>query len=191
MILRRAHAEPQAPGTARLFFALWPDRAARAALARLAREVALHAHGRPPLDERLHLTLAFLGAVDPARLPAIEAAGATAAGAARPFDLALSRIGGTGYGIAWFTPDGVPDELARLHDRLVTELECAGFARERRMFRPHVTLARDCLRPAHRGRLPSIAWNADRLLLMASLPAPGGSHYREVGAWPLGPAQAA
>ena len=60
---------------ARLFFALWPDEPARGRLAPLAAEVAAQASGKPVPIAKLHLTLAFLGEVDAARIDrAVEAA---------------------------------------------------------------------------------------------------------------------
>lgn len=169
----------------RLFFALWPDRRAQRALARLAAEVALHAQGRAPRPEGLHVTLAFLGAVPEARLPLALAAGERSAGTSAEFDLAFERIGGTAFGIAWLAPAVVPDAMRMLHEALAVELEAAGFPRERRMFRPHVTLARDCSRAAQRGGIEPIRWSVDRLVLVASTLESGGSRYRNVATWPL------
>ncbi|HEX4884450.1 MAG TPA: RNA 2',3'-cyclic phosphodiesterase [Casimicrobiaceae bacterium] len=169
----------------RLFFAVWPDAPARAALARLASEVAHVVQGRAPRSDSLHVTLAFLGNVDADRLPAVLAAGKLAAGGVDPFDLALERMGGTAYGIAWISPGRVPDALRSLHGALAAALEQAGFQREQRMFRPHVTLARDGVRRAQQGALPPIAWTVDRLALVASTPGPGGSRYADVAGWPL------
>ncbi|MDH5265059.1 MAG: RNA 2',3'-cyclic phosphodiesterase, partial [Betaproteobacteria bacterium] len=59
---------------ARLFFALWPDAAARAALADLARATANRYGGRAVPAANLHLTLVFLGEVDPARIAALRRA---------------------------------------------------------------------------------------------------------------------
>lgn len=174
-----------APVGQRLFFALWPDRPARAALARLAQEIARDGQGRAPRAVHLHVTLAFLAAVDEGHVPAVIEAGRAAAEDAEPFGLALERVGGNAYGVAWLTPHGVPAPLRALHETLADRLRNAGFALERRMFRPHVTLARDCARPAHRGSLPPIAWPVERLSLVASMLAPGGSQYREVESWPL------
>ncbi len=47
----------------RLFYALWPDDAARAQLAQAAAALNVH-DGQRVRDENLHLTLVFLGAVD-------------------------------------------------------------------------------------------------------------------------------
>lgn len=169
----------------RLFFALWPDAKARAALARLAGEVAHHTQGRAPRAEGLHVTLAFLGAVPPARMPAVAAAGERAARAVDPFPIALSRVGGTGYGIAWLAPETMPAPLREVYEALAGELEARGFPREKRMFRPHITLARDGVRRPQLGSLPPVEWTVERLALVASTLAPGGSHYRDVATWPL------
>lgn len=174
----------------RLFFALWPDAPARAALARLALDVAQAAHGRAPRADNLHVTLAFLGSVDDADVARAVAAGMRAAAAAGAFDVALARLGGTRRGIAWCAPAVVPTGLGRLHEALAAALHEAGFATEARSFRPHVTLARDCAGPLRRAPLPApIGWRADALALVASTPAPGGSHYRDLARWPLAAAQ--
>jgi 2'-5' RNA ligase len=174
-----------ATGTQRLFFALWPDARARARLSRLAAEVAHHAQGRAPPGESLHVTVAFLGPVAAERLPGVLRAGEVAVACVDPFDLALERMGGTAFGIAWLAPGDIPEPLRALHAALAEALGSAGFPRERRMFRPHVTLARDCVRAAQRGAIAPIAWTVERLALVASTPTSGGSRYRDIASWPL------
>jgi 2'-5' RNA ligase len=172
--------------THRLFFALWPDPQARAALALLARDVARHALGNAPRADNLHLTLAFLGSVGGDRLEPLRRIGGEVAARVAPFDLSLERIGGRGFGIAWLSPDGLPPALVALHGTLTTGLAGDGFAAERRMFRPHLTLARHCVRAAHRGAVLPIRWTVDRLALVESTLAAGGSRYRDLASWPLG-----
>jgi 2'-5' RNA ligase len=179
-------ATPAATGVHRVFFALWPDAPARAALSRLAREVAQDAHGKPPRDDNLHLTLAFLGAVGSGRLADVLRLGGDVASVGTPFDLALERIGGSGYGIVWLSPDGVPPALAALHAALAAGLASEGFPTERRMFRPHLTLARHCARAAHHGPVQPVCWTVERLALVESTLAAGGSRYRILAEWPLG-----
>ena len=48
----------------RYFFALWPEAGAASELARVAVALAGLVGGRPVPLERIHLTLAFLGALD-------------------------------------------------------------------------------------------------------------------------------
>jgi len=97
-----------------------------------------------------HVTLKFLGEVDPERVDEIEAAIETAVDEARvdPFDCTIEGLG------VFPSPDyisvvwaGVREgsgagELARLHDALETELTALGFEAESHDFTPHVTLAR-------------------------------------------------
>jgi 2'-5' RNA ligase len=59
-----------------------------------------------------------------------------------------------------------------------------------------VTLARRCTRPADRREVAPLSSVADRLALVVSTPAPGGSRYQSIAAWPLsrteaGPAEPA
>ena len=169
----------------RLFFALWPDTRARAALSQLAEEIARDGQGRAAPPANVHVTLAFLGEVPASRLDALIAIGSAAAGSAPPFPLALERIGGGRFDIAWLAPSSVPESLRRLQATLNEALVSASFPTQQRMFRPHVTLARDCSRPAHRGRVAAIEWQVQTLALVKSTPAPGGSRYRDVGNWPL------
>jgi 2'-5' RNA ligase len=177
-----------APPTRRLFFALWPDAPARAALVRLAHEIAHHGHGKAPREDNLHVTIAFLGPVADERLGALERIGRAAAADIAPFGLSLERVGGTGFGIAWLSPDGVPPSLAALHAALTAGLAREGFPIERRMFRPHLTLARHCARAAHHGAVQPVRWTVERLALVESMLALGGSRYRNVLEWPLGAA---
>jgi len=175
-----------AAATHRLFFALWPDAPARAALVRLAHEIAHHGHGKAPREDNLHITLAFLGPIAAERVGALERIGRAAATGITPFELSLERVGGTGFGIAWLSPDGVPPSLAALHAALAAGLAREGFPTERRMFRPHLTLARHCARAAHRGAVQPVHWAVERLSLVESTLAAGGSRYREVAGWALG-----
>jgi 2'-5' RNA ligase len=173
------------PRTLRVFYALWPDKAARAAIHRLAQEVAFDGQGRAPREANLHITIAFVGSVTEARVAELCTIGQHVAAHTPTFPVSLDRIGGTSYGIAWLAPDGVPPALASLHASLQDSLQDAGFAVQQRMFRPHVTLARDCVRAAHRGVVGPIRWRAERLSLEASNLAPGGSEYRTIANWPF------
>jgi 2'-5' RNA ligase len=170
----------------RLFFAAWPDAPARHALAALAQRVASECAGRATREQSLHVTLAFLGAVQRDRLADAGAAGSAAAAAASPFALTLDRLGGVRReGVAWLAAERPPEMMSRLHDALAQSLAQRGFAVEHRALRPHVTLARRCARlPDH--RLPaSVSWTVDRLALVASAPERGGSRYESIATWPL------
>ena len=97
----------------RLFFALWPDARVRAQLVHWARELHAVCGGRRMRPENLHLTLAFLGDVDEARLAQVEQAGGEAAPQAG--SLLLDAPGHWKHNrIAWASASVVPAELQAL-----------------------------------------------------------------------------
>jgi len=172
----------------RVFFAVWPDAAARDALAKLACAVAAEEGGRAPAQENLHLTLAFVGDVAEERVAALRAVGLEATIGVPAFDLALDRVGAfRGSGITWAGASRVPAALGHLVGRLNDALAAQGFPTDPRPFQAHVTLARRCRRQPGANLAPPIAWTVATLTLNASELAPGGSRYREIAGWPLGP----
>jgi 2'-5' RNA ligase len=177
--------------TVRCFFALWPDAAARDALAELAREVAAQARGRAPVAGNIHLTLAFLGNVTPSQGDALREVGAVASASAPPFGFTLDRVGMfRGTGIAWAGTSTPPVELARLVSEMNAVLAARGFMVDPRPFHAHVTLARRCRTRLAEAIATPIAWPVTRLVLIASDLTSGGPHYRELAGWPLSPSAA-
>jgi 2'-5' RNA ligase len=173
--------------TLRAFFALWPDPAARDALALLTRDVAALAQGHAAPAANLHLTLAFVGDVAPARVTGLCAIGAAVAANASQFTLTLDRTGTfRGTGITWLGTGETPPHLERLGRSLAEGLAAGGFAVEPRAFSPHVTLARRCRTRADVALAAPIAWVANRLVLNVSDLRSGTPTYRELASWPLG-----
>ncbi len=171
----------------RTFFAAWPDEATRGVIAGLAHDVAVQAGTKSPPPANLHLTLAFIGDVAPARLAALREIGAAVARAATPFTLVLDRIDGfRDAGIAWLGTDAAPPELERLVAHLRDALAAAGFPVDARAFRVHLTLARRCRQRLRATTLAAVVWRIDRLTLTASDLGSDGSRYRDLAAWPLG-----
>ena len=174
------------PVTLRVFFALWPDAAARDRIAATARDVVRRAGGRAPRPENHHMTLAFVGDVAPARIPALESIGDVAARAVEPFALTLDRVGEFHHtGIAWLGCGEAPDELEWLVDALRGALAVGAFPVEGRRFRAHLTLARRCGTVAVATIAP-VAWRVESITLAASETRPAGALYRELTRRPLG-----
>ena len=131
--------------SARLFVALEVGEDDRAALVDWARAAVGEDRGmRVVAPEQVHLTLAFLGHRSPDEIPELaEATGRFAGRAAPPL-----RTGGA----LWLSPrrpnvltvaiDDVAGALGVLHGELWDALEALGHERERRPFRPHLTVAR-------------------------------------------------
>jgi 2'-5' RNA ligase len=171
----------------RVFFAVWPDAAARDALAALARDAAARTQGREVPVANLHLTIAFVGDVAPARVADLRAIGKAVAGTAPSFMLTLDRAGTfRGTGITWAGPSSTPPHLAQLARQLADALAAEGFAVERRAFNAHVTLARRCRKPGDVTLAAPVPWTAARLVLNASNLRTGAVAYGELDGWTLG-----
>jgi len=93
-----------------------------------------------------HLTVRFLGEVDPAQLPPIEAAAARAVIGVAEFDLELDEIGAfpsrRAPRIVWLGAAVGREQLHDLARRLSSELATVGILPEGREFVPHVTWRR-------------------------------------------------
>jgi len=95
--------------------------------------------------EQVHLTLKFLGDVEPEREPELVAALSRACTGARPVTLSLSGFGVFPHydrpRVVWV---GVAPEpaLELLQHRVEQEFTPLGFPTEARAFRPHITLGR-------------------------------------------------
>lgn len=174
----------------RLFFALWPDEALRAALADAARPLLAACDGRPVPASNYHLTLAFLGGVEQARVAEIRAAGIEAKGEAGadagPFKLVLDSHGHwRRAGVAWLGSRRPPEAAGRLARLLWEALEPLGFEAEQRPFRPHLTVLRGCRRCGEVGPVTPVAWPVRDFVLVRSETRPEGARYQIVDRWGL------
>ena len=136
---------------------------------------------------QIHVTLAFLGEVEPDRIGAV----ATALGAVRqaPFDLSVGPIAGNSRSsprTIWCpcTDDG---SLAGLAGAVGAALEPIGFPGERRSFRGHATVARvKAFHPSLLDRLAALprdgfgTFMADRFRLKKSTLTPQGPVYEDL-----------
>lgn len=96
--------------------------------------------------ENIHITLKFLGDVDAAQMPALQRAIADACAGFAPFAL---TIGGAGAfpntrrpNVVWIGARGQIEIAARLAQQIDDACVALGFAREARLFTPHLTLGR-------------------------------------------------
>lgn len=139
--------------------------------------------------EKLHVTLKFIGDVEPARVEALSGAAARAVAKLEPFELTTGETG-------TFPPHGQPrvlwlgivdasGRLAVMQRALEDACDADGFPREPRAFKPHLTLARVRspqgareLAAAHR-ELPfePQRFKVSELVVMRSELGPGGSRY--------------
>ena len=178
------------PRQLRLFFALWPGDAHRAALARASAAAVAQVAGRPVPPGNLQVTLAFLGSVPARRFAQVVEIGGQVRCPVVQLDFGRIEF--------WAKPkvlvavaEAVPAAGQVIVDRLWHGLEPLGFAREPRPWRPHLTLMRQVSRPPpdNLGMAPVPpepdvpAW---RLALVDSLASPDGPRYKPLADWPLG-----
>ena len=170
----------------RLFFAIPLPDDVKAALGRFqaeARGRGLAAAWVRP--EGMHLTLAFLGETEPARVPGLLALAERGAGP--DFLLATTRLGGfpkdRAARVVWL---GLQEEplLAEATARLRAGLRETGVPFDGKPFRPHLTLARPRT-PVDIGSLgpgpEPQAFPARELVLYQSLQVREGTEYRALG----------
>ena len=176
-----SEAPGQPPDRHRVFFALWPDDAIRAAISRATRDAVRLSGGRPIAKERLHVTIAFLGELTTAGLEVARGVPPIPVG---PFELTFDAIGVWPESkILWLAPSTMPDVLGQLEERLWTALIERGFRGEERVYRPHVTLARRA-RPVESAIEP-IRFPVRDLALVESFPDGRNVHYEVLERWAL------
>jgi len=176
-----SEAPDQRPDRHRVFFALWPDDATRAAMSRATRDAVRLSSGRPIAKERLHVTIAFLGELTAAGLDVARGVPPIPVG---PFELTFDAVGiWPESKILWLAPSTVPDALSQLEERLWTELVERGFRAEERVYRPHVTLARRA-RPVESAVEP-VSFPVRDLALVESFPDGRNVHYEVLERWAL------
>jgi 2'-5' RNA ligase len=142
--------------------------------------------------EKLHITLKFLGELEPSRAAALSAAAERAARSVPPFDLRIEVAGhfpprGPAR-ILWLGVADATGALARLQQRLEDECAVEGFAREARPFHPHITIARlrrlegaRSIAALHQEKgFAPVGFSVAELVLMRSELGPGGSRYAEL-----------
>lgn len=179
----------------RLFVAVTPPpealQALRAALAPVTRQWDGLRWAR---QESWHITLAFLGEVDAARIPDLTARLGRAAARHPAMDLAIGGAGAfsrpAAARVVWAGVTGAREELRRLADSVAAAARRSGIPVEDRRFRPHLTLARSNqgadVRPliTELGDLAGPVWTADAIHLIRSHLGPN-PRYEELHSWPL------
>ena len=183
----------------RLFVALWPAAEVvehlRAAMADAADRVGVSSGLRWVAPPQLHLTVAFLGEVDPPRQAQIEARLGRVCGRYPPLTLSLAGAGRFGERILFVKVTGEREQLGHLAMSVAAAARRAGLALEDRPWRAHITLARarqggGGLRELARALdgYRSDPWTAGDLELVHSRLGAGedrGSSYQTLARWSL------
>ena len=94
----------------------------------------------------IHITLKFLGDVDPATIPSMAEALKAAAASARSFELRIHGLGcfpnQKNPRVIWCGIEGDRENLSSLQQLVEKTCESFGFPLEDRGFKPHLTLGR-------------------------------------------------
>ncbi len=195
-----------AEGPIRAFIALSISVAAKSALSDVMQRLAVQAPAgvRWVNPAGMHLTLKFLGDVEPKQLDGIIEAMAQPAVGVSPFSLHLSGLGmfpnERRPKVLWAGVRGSLDSLEQLQAQIDETVSRLGFPRENRPFSPHLTLGR-VREPVSSGLVrrisaamtstslgPTEPWLADSVHLMRSILAPGGASYSVLASVQLGSA---
>ena len=153
----------------RYFFAVWPP----AETARALEAWASKLEGRAMPAEKIHLTLAFLGAVD-----ATKAIAAAKRMEGNPHSIPIEKAQYWRHNkIVWIGPNETPAELKALVDSLHYGLYKAEYILERRPFAAHVTLLRSAPPPRKLAPLPKVEWPVKEFTLVNSSTSSKGSTY--------------
>ena len=171
--------------SARVFFALWPDDAERAALA--AWQPALHmlCGGLVIRAGTLHNTLAFLGDIGLHRLEALQLAVQEVDREAFELSFDAARYWGHNH-IVYAAPDSVPPQLAQLVHILERHLIKHHFHFDKRPYKPHVTLLRHAQwSDAPLPEMQRVVWQIRDFALVQSVPDEEGANYRVLAKFPL------
>lgn len=188
------------PDTLRLFVACELPAALLEAIARVQADLKKRTEMRLRWvrPEGIHLTLKFLGDVEPSHANDIQMA---LAREIEPFELTLrpNKLGGFGGNrvrVVWLGLDGDLEELERLAGTVDEAMADAGFEREGRPFRAHLTLARVPDRAGNRERralaelvegcelpeMPEV--KVSQVALIRSILGQGGARYETLARFP-------
>lgn len=150
-------------------------------------------------EGQLHLTLKFLGDVEESRVAAAAAALGEAARGARAFATSWRGLGvfpaRGAPRVVWAGCDAGAAELRALADRVDEVFATAGFPREARAFRPHLTLARVRGPGAARDLASRVSRESETtfggeevrtLVLFRSVLGPDGAHHGRLAESALG-----
>jgi 2'-5' RNA ligase len=170
----------------RLFFALWPNAAERAALSAWQKPLLDCCGGRAMRGDTLHATLVFLGEVAEQRLEALRLAAQETNW--QGFELKLTAAHYWGHNhIAFAAPDVTPPQLGELVKELETRLRKHRFHLEQRPYKPHVTLLRNAQwSDAKLPTMPAVSWKFNEFVLVRSArDEQGAAHYEVLERFPL------
>lgn len=169
---------------ARYFFALYPEPKMAEAFLKQSEQLEKMATFKVSPLSKLHLTLVYLGAVPQDFLQ--EAMRVAAHIDIQPFEININQMGiWPRSNTLWLGSHNPSEALSMLVEKLKSSLIGVGFKPEKKLFKPHVTIARQCNVKEKTREVPPIVWSVDTFCLVKSTQREGGSHYEIIASWPL------
>jgi 2'-5' RNA ligase len=182
-------AAPPREATRRLFFALWPQPAARNALCEAAEQAVSACAGRAVPAQSLHATLAFLGSVPERRIGELQGIARRVAdtfAAEAPVTLQFAELAHWARPAILVALSAAASPAAHaLAQRLKSETLAAGFAPDLKPFHAHVTLARKVGRAPAVPMTRAVSWVFDAFVLVESRTSAAGAAYSVVQSYLL------
>jgi 2'-5' RNA ligase len=177
----------------RTFVAVFPPQRVREALFRTARDLPASNAFRLIGQEKLHLTLKFLGNVAEEDLSRVKQALRQLRGRHEPFEVETSGFGAfpseRKARILWAGVGEGSGPLRAVAQSVDDLLEPAGFGRERRPYVPHLTLGRARGRQAKLDGAgaspPALRFTVSGVDLVESVPGEGGVTYSVLETYPF------
>ena len=176
----------------RTFVAIFPPQDVREALFRAAQNLHASRDFRLVGQEKIHLTLKFLGDVAEQDLDTIKKALQPLGESHDPFDVSTSGFGAfpseQRASILWAGIEQGSEHLSTIAEEVETLLTPAGFERENRPYLPHLTLARARSR---RTKLdtpeppPTLRFKVSGINLVKSAPGEKGVTYSTLATFPF------
>ncbi len=179
---RLLNTSPVHAATKRLFLALWPGKSEQERFYALAQQHQPTDKCRLVAAHRLHLTLYFLGSVNPATENCVRKIADTLVW--QPFEINFDRLGWFAQPrVMWIGCSELPVELLSLVGDLQSGIVKCGFEPERRNYQPHVTVARKVTRSPKAKEIEPIACYFDSFALVESRMDQNGVEYTRLALW--------
>jgi len=160
----------------RYFFALWPNKNMRNTIIGCSSKLQLT--GSYTKNSNLHITLVFLGKLNPQQLPALIKQVEKIPFSS--FELCLNH---SGYfknsKAAWLGLESIPDSLLQLHMQLINVAEQCNISIKSQSYKPHVTLSRKAAAMSKQQITP-IHWLIKDYALVESIDTAKGVVYQPI-----------
>lgn len=173
------------PGSARYFFALWPDEQTARALYEQAQTMRALSGSVLTRLENLHMTLVYLGKVHPDFIK--EAMKMAEQMRHQTFSMTLARLcHWPHHQTCWMGLEPQPEALHQFVASLKHALITIGLKPESQSFIPHVTIGKASLKAVDDQALDApVHWQVRSFCLVQSSGADGSSAYEIIGRWPF------